>query len=138
MSEDAHAAAHNVNYVKIWAILVVLLMISVLGPLLEIPIVTLITAFGIACVKAFLVAKNFMHLNLEKRFVVYMLVTALAFMGLFFFATAPDIMNDEGRNWTKPSYAASKHSKGVSHGDSHSDSESDSHSADSHSADAHH
>ena len=47
------------NYVKIWAILVVLLVISVLGPTLEIRVVTLITAFGIAIVKAYLVAVNF-------------------------------------------------------------------------------
>ena len=31
--------------------------------------VTLITAFGIAIVKAYLVAKNFMHINVEPRFV---------------------------------------------------------------------
>ena len=44
-----------------------LLVVSVAGPMLEIKIVTLITAFGIAVVKAYLVAKNFMHLNIEQR-----------------------------------------------------------------------
>ena len=43
MSEDSH----HTNYTKIWAILVVLLAISVLGPMLEIQVVTLVTAFGI-------------------------------------------------------------------------------------------
>lgn len=90
----------QIHYVKVWAILVVLLIISVLGPLLGHPVVTLITAFGIACVKAFLVCKNFMHLNVQKPFVVYMLVTALVFMLLFFFAVAPDVMKHDGHNWT--------------------------------------
>ncbi|GIT73411.1 MAG: hypothetical protein Ct9H300mP28_32250 [Pseudomonadota bacterium] len=35
--------------------------------MLEIPVITLITAFGIAIVKAFMVAANFMHLKFEKQ-----------------------------------------------------------------------
>ena len=51
----AHAEEHHEhpNYVRIWAILLVLLIISVLGPMLEIRVVTLFTAFGIAIVKAY-------------------------------------------------------------------------------------
>lgn len=90
------------NYVKIWAILLVLLVISVAGPFLEIQAVTLITAFGIAVVKAYMVAKNFMHVNVQKRFVAYMLLTCLVFMALFFAGTAPDVMKAEGNNWYKP------------------------------------
>jgi len=100
MSEE-HA---HPNYVKIWAILCVLLVVSVLGPMLEIQVVTLITAFGIAVVKAYMVAKNFMHLNLEPRFVSYVVFTALAFMGLFYAGTSPDVMAAEGANWVKPSF----------------------------------
>jgi hypothetical protein len=62
----SEAYAHP-NYVKIWIWLVVLLLISVAGPMLEIPAVTIITAFGIAFVKAFLVAANFMHLKFENK-----------------------------------------------------------------------
>lgn len=98
----AHAGAHHVNYVRIWQILLVLLVISVAGPMLEIKIVTLITAFGIAVVKAWLVAKNFMHLNAQPRYVVYMLATALVFVLLFFAGTAPDVMKHSGDNWHKP------------------------------------
>ena len=65
---DEHA--HHTNYVKIWAILLVLLLISITGPMLEIRVVTLITAFGIAIVKAYIVAKNFMHLDVEKPIVL--------------------------------------------------------------------
>ena len=103
---EAHASAeHHINYVKIWAILVVLLVVSVLGPMLEIRAVTLITAFGIAIVKAYLVAKNFMHINLTPRFVPYLVVTCLLFMLLFFAGVAPDVMKGEGSRWEKPGWA---------------------------------
>lgn len=95
---------HHPNYVRIWAILLVLLVISVLGPFIGIRSVTLLTAFGIAFVKAYLVAKHFMHLNVQPRYVVYLLSTVLAFMLLFFAAVAPDVMKSEGSGWTKPSY----------------------------------
>ena len=100
---DEHAGAHNEShYVKIWGILLVLLVISIAGPFLEIQIVTLITAFGVAIVKAYLVAANFMHLNIEKRYVVYLVMTMLVFMLLFFAGVAPDVMKWEGNNWVKP------------------------------------
>ena len=104
MSEQAHAeqphAAHaHPNYVKVWGILCVLLVISVLGPLLEIWVVTMVTAFGIAFVKAYLVATRFMHLNLEKKVVPYMLGTMLAIMALMIGAMSPDVMKHEGARW---------------------------------------
>jgi caa(3)-type oxidase subunit IV len=100
--QSAHAEAHHVNYVRIWQILLVLLVVSVLGPMIGIKVVTLITAFGIAVVKAYLVAKNFMHLNVQPGFVVYLLSTVLVFMLLLFAGTAPDVMKHEGDNWVKP------------------------------------
>ena len=87
---------HHPNYVKIWAWLVVLLAISVAGPFIGHPVVTLITAFGIAVVKAYLVAKNFMHVNVQKSFVAYMLLTCLIFMMLLFAGVAPDVMKAAG------------------------------------------
>ena len=91
-----HSPSH---YVRIWVILCVLLVISVAGPELGIPIVTLITAFGIAFVKAYLVAKHFMHLDTERPVVRYILVTSLMFMLLFFAAVAPDVLNHNGMRW---------------------------------------
>ncbi len=98
-------AHHHPNYIKIWAILCVLLAISIIGPFFGIRVVTLITAFGIALVKAYLVAKHFMHVDVQPRYVAYMLFTCLAFMLLFFSGAAPDIMADHGTQWEKPSYA---------------------------------
>jgi caa(3)-type oxidase subunit IV len=112
---------HHGNYVKVWAILLVLLVVSVLGPMLEIRIVTLLTAFGIAVVKAYMVAKNFMHINVAARYVSYLVITCLVFMFLFFAGTAPDVMKLEGRNWEKPSWiqanaeAAAGSHEGASH-----------------------
>jgi caa(3)-type oxidase subunit IV len=102
MSEQPEHSEHETNYVKIWAILLCLLVVSILGPFLEIKIVTLLTAFGIAIVQAYLVAKNFMHLNIEPRYAVYLLTTMLVFVLLFFAGTAPDVMKHEGANWVKP------------------------------------
>lgn len=89
----------HTNYVKIWAILCGLLVVSVLGPMLEIQVVTLLTAFGIAFVKAYLVATRFMHINLEKRLVPYILGTMLALMALMVGAISPDVMKHEGARW---------------------------------------
>lgn len=105
---DHHAAHGDSHYIRVYFILLALLTVSILGPLLEIKVVTLITAFGIACVKAFLVAKNFMHINLTPRFVVYLVTTSLIFMLLFFAGTAPDVMRSHGTNWEKPAWIAAE------------------------------
>lgn len=99
MAAHADRASAQKSYIKTWGVLLVLLVISVIGPELGIQWLTLVTAFGIAVVKAYLVAKNFMHVNLERRWVTYMLVTMVAVMFLFFYGTAPDVMKHEGHNW---------------------------------------
>ena len=86
-------------YIRIWGILLVLLAISIAGPFLGIPIVTLMTAFGIAVVKAYLVCSKFMHLNIERKFVIYFLAASLGLMLVFYFGVAPDVMKHEGANW---------------------------------------
>jgi caa(3)-type oxidase subunit IV len=101
MADHSHDHEHTHNYPKIYGILLVLLVISVLGPMLEIQVVTLITAFGIAGVKAFLVAKHFMHINEAPKFVTYLMTTCLVFMLLFFAGVSPDVMQDSGDNWQK-------------------------------------
>ena len=94
---------HSAHYIKIWGFLVLLLIASVIGPVIGdltgLKIITLITAFGIAVVKAAMVCKEFMHINQEPAIVHYFLITALVFMALFFGAVAPDVMNHRGSNW---------------------------------------
>ena len=96
-----HGHGHERHYVKIWAILLGLLVVSVVGPMLGNPWITLITAFGIAVVKAYMVAKNFMHINVEKPIIHFMMVTGIALMVLLYGAIAPDIQKGDGQNWKK-------------------------------------
>jgi caa(3)-type oxidase subunit IV len=104
-SSGGHApgAGHHINYVKIWAILCGLLVASVIGPFIGEALhafwITLITAFGIAIVKAYLVATKFMHVNMEKKFISYLLVTMLVLMALFFGGVSPDVMKHDGQRW---------------------------------------
>ena len=76
--------SHAATYVKIWFLLLILLIVSIIGPEFGIRIVTLVTAFGIAIVKAVIVCAYSMHLNIEKKYVWYLLTTMLLAMGLFF------------------------------------------------------
>ena len=101
MSVHADAQPRHRNYVKIWAILLALLVVSVAGPLVGIRLLTLITAFGVALVKAYMVAKNFMHLDVEKRIVHWALLVALVFMVLLYAGVSPDVMQHQGQNWRK-------------------------------------
>lgn len=103
MTEHAHAVAHGPhrNYVKIWAILTALLVVSVTGPMVGIRVITLIAAFGVALVKAYLVAKNFMHLDVEKPIVHWALGIALVFMVLLYAGVAPDVQKTTGERWAK-------------------------------------
>jgi caa(3)-type oxidase subunit IV len=96
-----HGLGHHTNYVKVWAILVGLLMVSVLGPMAGIRWLTLIAAFGVALVKAYMVAKNFMHLNVQKPIVHWILGAALALMVLLYGALAPDVQKGAGQQWKK-------------------------------------
>src|SRR5229473_8719116 len=99
MTTEAHV--HHPNYIKIWAILVALLVVSVVGSMSHIRDVVLIAAFGVALVKAYLVAKNFMHVNVEKRWVPYLLIMCLLFIAILFAGVSPDVMKHSGLNWKK-------------------------------------
>jgi caa(3)-type oxidase subunit IV len=91
--------SHHPNYKKIYFTLLFLLVVSVAGPFLGILWVTLITAFGIALVKANLVIQNFMHLRWEKGIMKWTLATSLILMFLLFAGVAPDVMKHEGTRW---------------------------------------
>jgi caa(3)-type oxidase subunit IV len=105
-------AGHNhPSYKKIYIILLVLFVVSVLGPeLAEIfglegitrNLLVLSTAFGIAIWKAYLVCAYFMHLKVEKIYAPYILLACLSLVFVFFFGTATDAMFPKGHNWDKP------------------------------------
>jgi caa(3)-type oxidase subunit IV len=108
MSADAHEAHDDSFYIKTYFILLGLLAVSIVGPEIGIKSVTLFTAFGIAIIKAYLVAVRFMHINLTPRFVIYAVTTTLVFMLLFFAGAAPDVMKSSGTNWEKPAWIAAE------------------------------
>jgi len=97
--DAGHGDAHHVNYKRIYLTLLGLLVVSVAGPFFGILWLTLLTAFGIALVKANLVIQNFMHLKWEKRIMKWVLATSLVLMFLMFAGVSSDVMNHEGRNW---------------------------------------
>jgi caa(3)-type oxidase subunit IV len=94
---------HHPNYFAIYVALVVLFLISVTGPFLGSVTglwwITLITAFGVAIMKANLVIQNFMHLKWEKKIMKWMLTTSLILIALYVAGVGPDVLNHEGRNW---------------------------------------
>ena len=96
MAGDSHGTKF---YLKIYFILLLLFVISVIGPEIGIRWLTLVTAFGIALVKAYMVAAYFMHLNVEKRYIWYMLGAMLVAVGMFFAGVSPDVMEKSGQNW---------------------------------------
>ena len=93
------AEHHEVKYGRIYGVLLFLLVVSILGPEFGIVWVTLVTAFGVAVVKAWLVIENFMHLKWERRLMKWMLGASLIVLLLFFFGIAPDVMKHDGHNW---------------------------------------
>lgn len=99
----SHTAEHHdhspAKYVKIWAVLLVLLVISFVGPELGVKWLTLATAFGIAIIKAYMVCAYFMHLNIERKIAWYILAAALLLLLVFFTGVAPDVMKPAGQNW---------------------------------------
>src|SRR5258708_20015612 len=99
MTTETHV--HHPNYVRVGAILVALLIVSVIGSMSHIREVVLIGGFGVGFIKAYLVAKNFMHVNVEKRWVPYLLIMCLLFIVILFAGVAPDVMKHSGRNWNK-------------------------------------
>ena len=62
-----------------------------------------ITAFGIAVVKAYIVAAEFMHLKVEKRLATLIMTSMLILMAIFYFGVAPDVMKASGQRWVKKS-----------------------------------
>lgn len=111
------AASHHPNYRNIYLLLLALLSVSVAGPFVGIKWVTLITAFGVAVIKANLVVQNFMHLKWERRLMKWVLSATLVLLFLFFFGVAPDVMKHDGRNWrNEAAVAATQRGIGGGHG----------------------
>jgi caa(3)-type oxidase subunit IV len=127
-AHSPHDEAEHIRfYTKIYVTLIVLFLVSVAGPvvggLVGSKALVLVTAFGIALVKAYLVCAHFMHLNIEKRYIGYLLTTTVVFMFLFYAGVSPDVMEHRGRNWenvaarTETERALKEHADQAAHGE---------------------
>ena len=87
------------HYFKVYLLLLVLLAVSIIGPTIGILFVTLVTAFGIAVIKAWLVIKHFMHLSIERPIAKLFLAASVLLMALFWGGVSPDVQAHEGRMW---------------------------------------
>ncbi|MBT6176614.1 MAG: cytochrome C oxidase subunit IV family protein [Deltaproteobacteria bacterium] len=129
MSEEhAHAGTghddhghhdHSAHYFSVFKLLVIFFIISFIGPFiadfmteqLGVPhivgfLLTMITAFGVAFLKARLVIVHFMHLPQEKPYIGYILQTCLVLIAIFIAGVMVDVLNHEGQNWTNDSAKA--------------------------------
>ena len=112
-SEDSGIFGNH--YVRVYLLLLVLLAVSIAGPLVgeridaQVEIfgrqigvgltLTLITAFGIAVWKAGLVIKHFMHLSIERPIAKIFLAASVLLLALFWGGVAPDVQLHDGRMW---------------------------------------
>jgi caa(3)-type oxidase subunit IV len=105
-SEQMEAHMQRTKYVQTWAMLVALLIVSVLGSMSGVHWLVLVAAFGVAGAKSYLVARNFMHVNVEKRWILYLMLVCVSFLVVLFAGVAPDVTKHGGLNWSNE---AAKH-----------------------------
>ena len=85
---------HHVNYIAIFAALVVLTIVTVLVAMhrFESELVNLLLALFVACIKATLVAMFFMHLKFEGKLIYTIFVVPLLLCVLLTVALIPDVL----------------------------------------------
>jgi caa(3)-type oxidase subunit IV len=100
-------AAHpRTNYVKVWGILLALMALSLMPEFAKLAgihmgtAITIFLAFGVAFVKAYLVAVKFMHITHEPKYVTYFVMVCLGFMVVMFAGVAPDVLRHDGLRWS--------------------------------------
>ena len=79
-----HDEHGHTKYFKVYVVLLILLLISYVGPMFGIKWLMLVTAFGIAVIKTVMVGAYFMHLNIEKKYISYLMLTVLMLLFVFF------------------------------------------------------
>ena len=77
-------------YVKVWAILMVLTVITVAVSYVDMKHVTVLTAAIIAAVKSTLVVLYFMHIRFEQRLYAFMIIAVLGTYAIFIGLTFVD------------------------------------------------
>ncbi len=104
MNNDKHHS--HPDYKKIYVRLLILLAISIWGPIFALQLdnrfllasAVLLTAFGVGAIKAGMVGAWFMHLDIELKVVKRLLIVCILLLILLLAGVAPDVLLPEGQN----------------------------------------
>jgi len=104
MNNDKHHS--HPDYKKIYVRLLILLAISIWGPILALQLdnrfllasAVLLTAFGVGAIKAGMVGAWFMHLDIELKVVKRLLIVCILLLILLLAGVGPDVLLPEGQN----------------------------------------
>ncbi len=83
---------HHPHYVAVWAVLVALLVVGIVATTLGRRVLGAVLVFGVAALKALLVAVYFMHVGQEPRLVRIVLYGGLALVVIVILGLVPDIV----------------------------------------------
>ncbi len=83
--------------VSIWAVLLLLLGVSIALVRMGNVLLATILIFSIAGFKALLVAVYYMRLKWEPRYIIWILIFGIALMVILYFTLVPDILYQYGR-----------------------------------------
>ena len=90
LDSSHHDHAHP-PYIAIWAVLLVLLFVSIaLGHISNAYLMTSLV-FGVAAIKAVIVLRYFMHLKFEPLYIVLMILAAVLCLVVLFIGVYPDV-----------------------------------------------
>lgn len=89
------------KYKRMFVILALLPMLSVAAYLTGIRPLAIFTAIGVILFSTYFATTTFMHIDVEPRFVPYLVLLCFAFSLLYLFLTAPDVMMHSGQQWVK-------------------------------------
>ena len=92
MSEQHDAGHSHPNYVALWTVLVVLLILGIAVGFVGNPVLGAVLVFSVATVKAALVAMNYMHLKSEPLLIRAILLCGLACIFIVLIGLIPDIV----------------------------------------------
>ena len=84
--------AHNRHYLIIWVWLLALVVVSVAAVAVLPKSQALLLIFAVAIVKAWLVARNYMHLKNERVIIYVIVLIPLTFVIILLFALFPDFV----------------------------------------------
>ena len=96
MNTTAQTEHAHPNYVAIWAVLLVALIVSLLLAYLEHAAIAIGLIFAIAIVKASLVAGFYMGLKFETRYVIVAIAAGIVTLAILFAGLYPDIVSVYG------------------------------------------